>query len=76
MLLPLFIIICLFCKVADVIAFVCVVDGKTTIYLVMLLADVIAMVADGMATQGGLYLADVKAMVADRITTGQLLFQI
>ena len=29
-------------------------------YLIMILADVIAMVADGMATQGGLYLADVK----------------
>ena len=28
----------------------------------MILPDVIAMVADGMATQGGLYLADVKAM--------------
>ena len=41
----------------------------------MMLADVIAMVADGMATQGGLYLADVKAMVADGITTGQLYFK-
>ena len=76
MLLPLFIVICLFVKVADDIAFVYVVDGKTTIYLIMMLADVIAMVADGMATQGGLYLADVKAMVADGITTGQLSFQI
>ena len=61
---------------ADDIAFVYVVDGKTTIYLIMMLADVIAMVADGMATQGGLYLADVKVMVADGITTGQLSFQI
>ena len=33
----------------------------------MMLADVIAMVADGMAMQGGLYLVDVKAMVADGI---------
>ena len=40
-----------------------------------MLADVIAMVAGGMVTQGGLYLADVKAMVADGITTGQL-FQV
>ena len=45
MLLPLIIVICLFCKVADVIAFVYVVDGKTTNYLIMILADVIAMVA-------------------------------
>ena len=41
----------------------------------MMLADVIAMVADGMAMQGGLYLADVKAMVADGIITGQLYFK-
>ena len=44
-------------------------------YLIMILADVIAMVADGMATQDGLYLADVNAMVADGITTGQLYFR-
>ena len=42
--------------------------------LYMMLADVIAMVVDGMTTQGGLYLADVKAMVADGITTGQHYF--
>ena len=41
----------------------------------MMLADVIAMVVDGMTTQGGLYLADVKAMVADGITTGQHYFK-
>ena len=40
----------------------------------MMLADVIAMVVDGMTTQGGLYLADVIATVADGITTGQLYF--
>ena len=40
---------------------------KTTNYLIVILADVIAMVADEMATQGGLYLADVNAMVADGI---------
>ena len=43
--------------------------------LIMILADVIAMVADGMATQGGLCLADVNAMVADGIATGQLYFR-
>ena len=48
---------------------------KTTKYLIMMLADVIAMVADGMATQGRLYLADDKAMVTDGITTGQLYFK-
>ena len=72
---PLIIVICLFCKAADAIAFVYVVDGKTTNYLIVILADVIAMVADGMATQGGLYLADVNAMVADGITTGQPFFR-
>ena len=41
----------------------------------MILADVIAMVVDGMTSQGGLYLADVKAMVADGITTGQHYFK-
>ena len=41
----------------------------------MILADVIAMVADGMATQGRLCLADVNAMVADGIATGQLYFR-
>ena len=41
----------------------------------MTLADVIAIVADGMATQGGLCLADVNAMVADGIATGQLYFR-
>ena len=53
MVLPLLIVICLFSKVADVIAFMCVVDGKTTRYLYNVLADVIAMVVDGMTTQGG-----------------------
>ena len=42
--------------------------------LYVMLADVIAMVADGITTQGGFYLADVTAMVADGITTGQLYF--
>ena len=65
MLLPLCVVIRLFCKVADVIAFMYVVDGKTTRYLYVILADVIAMVADGITTQGGLNLADVKAIVAD-----------
>ena len=41
----------------------------------MILADVIAMVVDGMATQGGLYLAHVNAMVADGITTGKPYFR-
>ena len=36
---------------ADVIAFMYVVDGKTIGYLYVMLADVIAMVADGIATQ-------------------------
>ena len=40
----------------------------------MMLADVIAMVVDGITTQGGFYLADVIAMVVDGITTGQLYF--
>ena len=42
--------------------------------LYVMLADVIAMVADGIATQGGYYLADVKAIVADGITTDQHYF--
>ena len=41
----------------------------------MMLADGIAMVVDGMTTQGGLYLTDVKAMVADGVTTGQHYFK-
>ena len=45
------------------------------IFVYDMMADVIAMVADGMTTQGGLYLADVKAMVADGITTGQPYFR-
>ena len=73
MILPLH-VISLFCKVPYVIAFMYVVDGKTTRYLYVMLADVIAMVADGIATQGGYYLADVKAIVADGITTGQHFF--
>ena len=40
----------------------------------MLLADSIAMVADGITTKGGYCLADVIAMVADGIATGQLYF--
>ena len=39
----------------------------------MLLADGIAMVADGITTKDGCYLADVIAMVADGIATGQLI---
>ena len=42
--------------------------------LFMLLADGIAMVADGITTKGGCCLADVIAMVADGIATGQLYF--
>ena len=38
-----------------------------------LLADVIAMVSDGIATYGGWCLADVIAMVADGIATSQLI---
>ena len=53
MVLPLLIVICLHSKVADVIAFMCVVDGKTTRYLYIVLADVIVMGVDGMTTQGG-----------------------
>ena len=53
MLLPLLIIICFISKVADVLAYMCVVDGKTTRYLQIILADVIAMVEDGITTQGG-----------------------
>ena len=44
------------------------------ILFICILADVIAMVADGITTQGGYYLADVIAMVADGIATGQLYF--
>ena len=43
----------LFSMVADVIAFMCVEDGKNTCYLQIILADVVAMVADGITTQGG-----------------------
>ena len=39
-----------------------------------MLADVIAMVADGIATKGGYYLGDDKSIVADGITTGQHYF--
>ena len=39
----------------------------------MLLADGIAMVADGITAKGGCYLADVIAMVADGIATAQLI---
>ena len=73
MLLPLFVTISLFCKVADVIAIMCG-RWKTTERLYMMLADVVSMVEDGIATQGGFYLADVIAIVADGITTGQLYF--
>ena len=40
----------------------------------VMLADVIAMVVDGITTLGEFYLADVIVMVADGITTGQLYF--
>ena len=53
-LVPLYVVISLLSKVADVIAFMYVVDGKTTRYLYMMLADVKAMVVDGIAT-GQLY---------------------
>ena len=53
MLLPPMIFICFISKVANVLAFMCVVDGKTTKYLQIILGDVIAMVADGITTQGG-----------------------
>ena len=59
---------------ADVLAFMCAVDGKTTRYLQIILADVIAMVVDGITTRVGNLLADVKAIVADGITTGQHYF--
>ena len=51
-LLPLVFVIYFITKVADVIAFKCVEDGKTTCYLQIILADVIAMVADGITNQG------------------------
>ena len=73
MLLPLFVAISLYCKVADVIAIICG-RQKTTKCLYVMLADVIAMVVEGITTQGGFCLADVIAMVADGITTGQLYF--
>ena len=60
-------------KVADVIAILCG-RWKTTSYVFVLLADGIAMVADGITTKGGCYLADVIAMVADEVATGQLYF--
>ena len=75
MLLPLFVTISFFCKVADVIVIMCG-RWKTTKCLNMMLADVIAMVVYGITTQGGFYLADVIAMVADGITTGQLYFNL
>ena len=53
MLLPLLIVICFICKVAGVLPCICVVDGKTTRYLQMILAGVIAMVADAIITLGG-----------------------
>ena len=68
-----FVTISLFCKVADVTAIVCG-RWKTTKCSYMMLADVIAMVVDGITTQGGFYLADIIAMVADGITTDQLYF--
>ena len=74
MLLPLVIIICFISKVADVLAFICVVDRKTTRYLQIMLADVLAMVADGFNHPGWVILADVKAIVADGIITGQHYF--
>ena len=68
-----FVAISLYCKVADVIAIICG-RWKTTKCLHVMLADVIAMMVDGITTQGGFYSADVIAMVADGITTGQLYF--
>ena len=53
MLLPLVFVIYFISKVADVIAFMCVVDGKTTCYLQIILADIVAKVADRITTQGG-----------------------
>ena len=49
----LYLIFTFFSKVADVIAFMYVEDGKTTCYLQIILADAVAMVADGIATQNG-----------------------
>ena len=51
--LPLVFVIYFINKVADVIAFMSVGDGKTTCYLQIILADVVPMVADGITTQGG-----------------------
>ena len=68
-----FVAISLYCKMADVFAIICG-RWKTTKCLYVMLADVIAMVVDGITTQGGFYLADVIAMVTDGITTGQLYF--
>ena len=76
MLLPLVIVIYFISKVADVIAFMCVEDGKTTCYLQ---ADYIGRCC----CHGGrgnkhpgwvISMADVKAIVADGITTGQHYF--
>ena len=53
MLIPLEFVIYFIRKVADVIAFMCVEDGKTTCNLQIILADVVAMVADGITTQSG-----------------------
>ena len=59
---------------ADVVAIICG-RWKTTFCLYVMLADVIALVVDGITTQGGFFsLAGVIAMVADGITTGQLYF--
>ena len=49
------------CKVADVNTIMCG-RWKTTECLYMMLADVIAMVVNGITTQGGFYLADVIAI--------------
>ena len=68
-----FVVISLYCKVADAITIICG-RWKTTKCLYVMLADVIATVVDGITTQGGFYLADVIAMVADGIITGQLHF--
>ena len=69
----LFVASSLYCKVADVIAIICG-RWKTTNCLYAMLADVLAMVVDGITTQVDICLADVIAMVADGITTGQLYF--
>ena len=62
MLLPLLLLLALYFKVADVIAIICG-RWKTTKCLYVMLAGVIAMVVDGITTQGGLHLAHVITMV-------------